>query len=124
MSFLKNNNKAMLFIKRFREAWISCMLFMVQGNLTALTIGHALTAAKTGAIAGLAFVLLSFSKHLKDDKMTVTATIGVLTTIADYITHPTHFGENIAEAVCTGVGAAVIAYLMIKYVDKQTENNK
>jgi len=112
-------NKSRLFLKRFREAWTSCLLFMVQGDVTALTVGHALTASKTGAIAGLAFVLLSFSKILKDDKMTITITIGVLTMMADYLIHPTHFGPELAEAVCTGVGAAVIAYLMIKYIDKK-----
>lgn len=112
-------DKSRLFLKRFREAWTSCLLFMVQGDVTALTVNHALTASKTGAIAGLAFVLLSFSKILKDDKMTITITIGVLTMMADYLIHPTHFGPELAEAVCTGVGAAVIAYLMIKYIDKK-----
>lgn len=111
-------NKTKLFLKRFREAWTSCLLFMVQGDITAITLNHALTASKTGAIAGLAYVVLSFSKLLKDDKMTITVTIGILTMVADYIIHPTHFGPPLAEAVCTGIGAAIIAYLMIKYVDK------
>ena len=111
-------NKTKLFLKRFREAWTSCLLFMVQGDLTAITISHALTASKTGIISGLAFVILSFSKLLKDDKMTITITIGLLTMVADYLIHPTHLGPSLAEAVCTGVGAALIAYLMIKYVDK------
>jgi Ca2+/Na+ antiporter len=114
-------SKSKLFLKRFREAWTSCLLFMVQGDLTAITIGHVLTASKTVIIAGLAFVILSFSKILKDDKMTITITIGILTMIADYMIHPTHFGPSLAEAVCTGVGAAVIAYLMIKYVDKKED---
>lgn len=111
-------NKTKLFLKRFREAWTACLLCMVQGDLTVLTVSHALTASKTGTIAGLAFVILSFSKLLKDDKMTITITIGLLTVVADYLIHPTHFGPSLAEAVCTGVGAALIAYLMIKYVDK------
>lgn len=109
--------KAYLFMLRFREAWIACLTCMVKGDFSTLTISHALTAAKTGSIAGVAFVLLSFVKNLKDNKWAIVWSVSVLTMVADYIVHPTHFGTELTEALTTGICAGIIAYFMMKYVD-------
>ncbi len=109
--------KFKLFCMRFREAWLACMVCMVQGDLTVLTVNHALTASKTGSIAGAAFVLLSSFRDLHKNKWAVVWLISVLTMIADYIVHPTHFGPEIAEAVTTGLVSGLIAYFMMRYVD-------
>lgn len=114
---VKTKQKFTLFLQRFREAWLACLLCMVQGDFTVVTLKHAITAAKTGSIAGIAFVALSFSKKLKGNIYAATWTIGVLTTIADYIIHPTHFGPPWTEAVVTGVAAAALGFCMMKWVD-------
>jgi len=35
-----------------------------------------------------------------------------MTTIADFITHPTHFGDRWVEAVVTGAGALVLSIVL------------
>ena len=52
--------KINLFFHKLSLAWLSCMIFMVQGNLLQLTAKHALTSTKTGTITGLLVVLMSF----------------------------------------------------------------
>jgi len=106
-----------IFLQRFREAWLACILCMVQGDLTVVSIGHALTAAKTGAIAGVAFVVCSFWTKVKDNLWVTTWLVGVLTALADYLVHPTHFGGDWTEAVVTGVAASSLCFFMVRYVD-------
>ena len=108
-----------LFVKRFREAWVACLFCMVQGDLTVISINHAITAAKTGTIAASVLVALSYSPKLSGSKTWSLWLIGVITSISDYAVHPTHFGPELAEALCTGVGAAGIAYVMMTFVDKE-----
>ena len=92
---------------------------MVQGDLTVISLSHAVTAAKTGSIAGLSFVALSFHKKLEGNIWLATWSIGVLTAAADYIVHPTHFGPELAEALCTGVAAGALGFCMMLWVDKK-----
>ena len=109
--------KFKLFCMRFREAWLACMICMVQGDLTVISVNHALTASKTGGIAGIAFVILSNFRNLHKNKWAVVWSISVLTMLADYMVHPTHFGPEMAEAVTTGLVSGLIAYFMMRYVD-------
>lgn len=108
--------KYILFLQRFKEAWLACLLCMVQGDLTVLTVNHAITAAKTGSIAGITFVALSFSKKLEGNIWLSTWTIGVLTAAADYFVHPTHFGPDLTEALVTGVAAGALGFCMMLWV--------
>ena len=87
------------------------MICMVQGDLSVLSLYHAFTASKTGALTGLAYALVSFTG--KDPKSTFLAAwlTGVLTMGADLLNHPTHFGPEWMEALCTGLGAAVLLYI-------------
>ena len=100
-----------LFLRKFSEAWTSCALCMVQGDLSVFTIKHALTAGKTGLIAGLLVVLTSYFQKL-DNKWLLAWMTGVMTTIADFISHPTHFGEHYTEAVVTGIGAGILSIIL------------
>lgn len=98
-----------LWTEKFSEAWAACMICMVQGDITVLTFSHALTASKTGALAGLGCVLASFIPS-KRNKTTDALLTGVVTMAADIAIHPTHFGPQMAEAALTGVVAAAICY--------------
>ena len=97
--------------EKFSEAWLSCLLTMVQGDIAALTLKHGLVAAKTGSIMATSyFVAVLFTK-----KQTVYLDIlltGVLTALADYAIHPTHFGGPFTEAVVTGIGASFLALML------------
>ena len=86
---------------------------MVQFNFSALQLKHFLVAAKTGLLTGILFIIVA-------EFITTTTAIAsavllaMVTTIADFIVHPTHFGEPWTEAVCTGIGAGVLCYTWTK----------
>ena len=105
--------KLKLLAEKFSEAWTACMLCMVQGDLTVISLHHAITASKTGIIAGIAVVIASYWNRI-DNKYGLIWATGVLTTLADLSIHPTHFGPEWAEAVVTGIGAAGLAWILSK----------
>ena len=104
------NKKLSLFFHKLSLAWLSCMIFMVQGNLPALTTKHALIATRTGAITGVLVVLMSFIPWKFHFKLPILMFIGCFT--ADILSHPTHFGESWSEAFCTALLAAVFSYVI------------
>lgn len=110
--------KLKLFWRRFTEAWTSCLLCMVQGDLTVLSVNHAITASKTGFTAALAYVALSYSAKFSGSKIAAVWLISVCTMLADFFIHPTHFGPEMAEAVLTGLGAGLLAYISITIFNK------
>lgn len=107
------HKKLKLLIEKFSEAWTACMLCMVQGDLTVISISHAITASKTGIIAGIAVVIASYWNRI-DNKYGLIWATGVLTAIADLTVHSSHFGPEWAEAVVTGIGAAGLAWILSK----------
>jgi len=86
------------------------MIFMVQGNLPALTSSHAIIATRTGAITGFLVVLMSFIPWKFHYKLPVLMFIGCFA--ADMLSHPTHFGPAWGEAACTALLAAVFSYVI------------
>ena len=98
-----------LLVEKFAEAWTACMISMVQGDVTVLTLSHAFTASKTGILTGVAMVVASFLPW--DNKWVGIFLTGIFTMIADIIVHPTHFGPEWLEAVCTGFGAMMLALI-------------
>ena len=103
-------NKISLFFHKLSLAWLSCMLFMVQGNITSLTSKHMIIATKTGTITGLLVVLMSFIPFKFYLKLPLLMFIGCF--IADLLTHPTHFGSNYTEALYTALLAAIFSYII------------
>ena len=99
--------------EKFGEAWTACMVFMVQGDLSALTLNHALTASKTGILTGVAMFVASFLPW-KNKWLGIFLT-GAFTAIADALIHADHFP---AEHLATGVGAMVLAILFEKTFKK------
>jgi hypothetical protein len=86
------------------------MIFMVQGNLPALTTKHALIATRTGAITGALVVLMSLIPWKFHFKLPILMFIGCF--VADIMSHPTHFGESWTEAACTALMASVFSYVI------------
>jgi len=106
------------FWRKFTEAWIPCMACMVQGNLAALTWYHAGIAAKVGILTGIAFVITTLIRQ-SNNKWLNAALTGILTMLADWTIHPTHFSEWWAEGAITGMGAALLAVIVSTYIWKK-----
>lgn len=96
---------------KFVEVWTACMLLMVQGDMSAWTLSHVITASKTGTIAGAAFVLTVNIAKI-ESKVALVWVTGVMTMCADIIAHPTHFGPQWTEALSTGLGAAGLCWIL------------
>lgn len=100
--------------RKFSEAWTSCLLCMVQGDLSVLTIHHAMIAGKTGIYTAAAVFILSFSKKFPNNEYTLAWLTGMITMFADMISHPSHIIENL----CTGLGAGLLALILSKLSKK------
>jgi hypothetical protein len=96
---------------KFGEAWLSCLLVMVQGDISGLSIKHALIAAKTGFFASLAYFVVMLLLKQSSPFIEIVL-IGVLTAGVDVLVHPTHFGEWYSEALVTGFGASMLALVI------------
>mgnify|MGYP003135969880 FL=1 len=98
------------FLEKFGEAWLPCMYFMVEGNLSAITWKHVVVAYTTGYKTAIiyCFCVLFFKKVTLAKNLLLT---GVFTFISDLLTHPTHFGPSWAEAAATAVSASVLALI-------------
>ena len=96
------------FQEKFMMAWTACMICMVQGDLTVVSLDHAITASKTGALSGVAYALVTLAGRDPKNTMLAASLTGILTMGADLIIHPTHFGPDWMEAFCTGLGAGLL----------------
>jgi hypothetical protein len=96
-------------VEKFSESWAACMCMMVQADLSALTLNHALTASKVGILTGIAMFVASFLPW-KNKWLGIFLT-GLFTALADSIIHMAMFPY---EAIATGVGAMVLAILFEK----------
>ena len=103
-----------IILDKFLQAWSACMLCMVQGDLTVLTLNHAFTASKTGLLTGIAYWITTKIDGDQGSSWMGAWLTGLLTMISDIVTHPTHFGTNWMEAFCTGLGAFGICFIWEK----------
>jgi hypothetical protein len=103
-----------VFREKFLQAWTACLLCMVQGDLTVLTLSHAFTASKTGLLTGIAYWVTTKFDGDEPPVWKAAWLTGVLTMASDIAIHPTHFGEQWVEAFCTGLGAAGICFIWEK----------
>ena len=105
------NRKITPFVENITEATTACLITMVQGNVLALGLGHWLIASQTGIAAGsLTAALTLIAKTRK--RWVISLSLGLITAIVDYFVHPGMFGSVATEAVVTGVGAAILSYLV------------
>ena len=94
-----------------------CLMLMVQGNMSAITLMHWMTAFKTAGIVGLVLVALSFSiktKAISDNKYSMAGLVALVTTIVDLNMHPSHFAGDTTEALMTGIAAGLL-WLLVSF---------
>lgn len=102
------------FAENTAEATAACLLAMVQGNVLALTLSHWLIASKTGLFAGaLTAVLVLISRVRRP--WVISVLLGLATFFVDYWVHPGMFGPIFAEALVTGMMAALLC-LMVHFI--------
>ena len=109
-------DKVKLWIEKFGEAWTACIICMVQGDLTVVSMKHAMIAAKTGTLTGLAFVIVTFLPW--NNKWLAIFLTGLFTAIADSLIHMEMFPY---EAIVTGFVAALIALAYEYFKGKRNE---
>jgi len=111
------NHRMSYWIENVSEATVACLLTMAQGNVLAIGASHLIIASQTGIAAGTAATIaILFSKQ---EKRGLIATIlGSITTVVDYLVHPGMFGPVFAEAIVTGVGAALLSYAVSTLISK------
>ncbi len=105
------NKKFAAFVEYFAESTTACLVTMAQGNLLALGLSHLLIASQTGVAAGaIAYISILVAKTGR--RWMISIILGGATGIVDFFVHPGMFGTVATEAVVTGIGAAVLSYLV------------
>jgi len=106
--------RAAVFSRHLAQATAACLTAMTQGDLGAVTLHHWFVAAQTGVGAGILGVLLTFGKlrTLQTNRWGVAGIAMAGTFIADFVTHPTHFGGIATEAAVTALGAGLLCLLV------------
>lgn len=99
------------FIENIGEATTACLLTMVQGNFLALGLTHWVIASQTGLLAGVASSAALMMART-DNRWIIALVLGVVTAIVDFIIHPGMIEPVYAEALVTGVGAAVLSFVV------------
>lgn len=99
------------FIENISESTAACLVTMVQGNLLILGVGHWVIASRTGVIAGVVAAVAILLVRTQRRWVT-SAVLGAVTGVVDYFVHPGQFGPVAMEAIVTGLGAALLSYLI------------
>ena len=98
---------------RFGQAFSACMIAMLQGDVTVISVTHIITAGRVGMITAMACVIATFiPRHTRTVGIWLT---GVFTAVADYVTHPSAMPGALTECLVTGAGALVLALLWDRY---------
>jgi hypothetical protein len=92
------------------------MLLMVQGHLGAITMLHVEIASKTGVLAVVPVLGVSFTRHARHfaNRWTTSALLAACTFVADAAVHASHYPGEYTEAAFTGIGAFIFS-LVISY---------
>lgn len=98
------------FPEKFGEAWLSCMVLMSQGDVSGWTWKHVKVAYNTGIGTAVTYAIccLLFRRITPFNSIVLT---GVLTFLADLVSHPTHYGHFHSEALYTGITASLFALI-------------
>ena len=106
---------------KWLAAFISCLLMMTQGDITAVDTPHWIKAAKTATSASVIFCVFVFVPKLEalvESRAGSAVTFGGGVLVSDLWVHPTHFLFPTAEAITTAVLSAVLAYVAHDYITK------
>jgi hypothetical protein len=113
MSATPKANKKKELLQKLSACWLSCMAFMVEGNLLALTAKHALIALRASMGALILFGITTFfAKNKGLGPLQESSLLAICMAASDVLVHPTHFGAWWTEAVCTGVAAGILNYVV------------
>ena len=104
-------NKIRNILDKFSQSFTACMIAMVQGDLSVISVAHAQTASKTGVLAAAAMLVVTLLPEYRFIRWFEYWLLGVFTAIADYMIHDSHFGTPISEALATGMIAVAIAII-------------
>jgi hypothetical protein len=98
-------------LENVTQSAAACLLAMTQGNLLTLTLTHWLIASRTGLLAGtVATAVLWLAGERRRWMMAALLTLGTIA--ADYLSHPSHFGGVLGEAVVTGLAAGALSVIV------------
>ena len=106
---------------KWLAAFISCLLMMVQGDITGVDVPHWIKAAKTATSASLIFCVFVFVPKLEafvKGRLGSSLTFGGGVFVSDLWVHPTHFLFPTAEAITTALLSTALAYVAHEYINK------
>ena len=109
------------FVENIAESGAACLVTMVQGNLLLLGVGHWITASQTGLFAGATAAAAITLTNIQN-RLVMSILLGVLTAVVDYFVHEGMFGSAVTEAIVTGIGAAVLSYLVGTMLERLRAN--
>jgi len=118
-----DSNKLVPYIEHISESTVACLVTMVQGNLLALGLSHWIIASQTGIVAGViaaSALLLSRTNR----RWLISLVLGIVTALVDYLIHPGMFGPAAAEAIVTGIGAALLSYIIGSMLRLRKQSNE
>ncbi len=103
-----------VFARHLAQAVAACLTMMTQGNLASITWHHWQVAMLTGVYAGAIGVVLTFGRFrwVQTNRWGVAAIAMAGTFVGDFLTHPTHFGGLLTEAVVTALGSGLLCLLV------------
>ena len=107
---------------KWLAAFISCLLMMVQGDITAVDVPHWINAAKTASFASVIFAAMVFMPKIKifaNQRLGGAISFGGGVFVSDLWIHPTHFLFPTAEALTTAVMSGILAYIAHDYLIKK-----
>jgi len=96
------------------EAGAVCLVLVVQGQLGEVTAAHLLIASKTGLLAALPVLCITFTNYLRYfiNRWTSSFILVVCTFAADAAIHQSHYAGKYTEAALTGIGASMFSLLV------------
>ena len=77
--------------EKFAEAWLSCMVLMVKGDVLSWTIPHTITALKVATSSVLAYAAVQMAFKQENPFINILL-MALITALMDFNFHPTHFG--------------------------------
>jgi hypothetical protein len=98
-------------VENVTESAAACLIAMTQGNLLTLTLTHWLIASRTGLLAG-AVVAAALWLAGERRRWMIAALLALATIAADYVSHPSHFGGILGEALVTGLVAGALSLVV------------
>ena len=101
------NTHAQSLVEKFLQTGVACFLVMTHSAIAGASLAHVITAAKTGIIAAVAWVIISLIPKLSTVHWGIWLT-GILAAVADWWVHPSAIGVWWTEPVVTGLLAMVL----------------